>query len=244
MLFSSCMISLINRAIQSVRVLIPALMLLWSANSSSAIAKVFEEYVLKYKVIKLTNEFKFSEARNAINDYVRSNEAPVAEMLKAIELHYMPRSKLTPAEEEALQKVSSLDSILANSRSLELCKQCVRQYPKSEYAHIMLSRLYFWQLKDSLAVSEARKACEIAPENLHALENFFQCCVFAHRKKDAAKVLSAIVKTDPRHQLGAEYGSRRGKSGADDFFDPLIDRRALKKVLKRELEEEMRNSGQ
>ena len=244
MLFSSCMISLINRTLQSVRVLIPALMLLWSANSSSAIAKVFEEYVLKYKVINLTNEFKFSEARNAINDYVRSNEAPVAEMLKAIELHYMPRSKLTPAEEEALQKVSSLDSILANSRSLELCKQCVRQYPQSEYSHIMLSRLYFWQLKDSLAVSEARKAVEIAPENLHALENLFTCCVYAHRKKDAAKVLSAIVKTNPRHQLGAENGSRRGKSGSDDSFDPLIDRRALKKELKKEMEEEMRNSGQ
>lgn len=244
MLFSSCMISLINRALQSVRVLIPSLIMLSSVNSSCAASKLSDPYVLKNKVIGLTSDYKFTAAQNAIDDYNRSADPKFETLLKAIELHYMPRSKLTPAEEEALQKVSSLDSILANSRSLELCKQCVRQYPQSEYAHIMLSRLYFWQLKDSLAVSEARKAVEIAPENLHALENFFQCCVFAHRKKDAAKVLSAIVKTDPRHQLGAEYASRRGKSGADDFFDPLIDRRALKKELKKEMEEEMRNSGQ
>lgn len=220
------------------------LLALSSVNSSCAASKLSDPYVLKNKIIGLTCDYKFTAAQNAIDDYNSSADPKFETMVKAIELHYMPRSKLTPTAEEALQKVSSLDSILANSRSLELCKQCVRQYPQSEYAHIMLSRLYFWQLKDSLAFSEARKAVEIAPENLHALENLFQCCVYAHRKRDAANVLSAIVKTDPRHQLGADFSATRGQSGADDFFDPLIDRRALKKELKKELEEEMRNSGQ
>lgn len=230
--------------LQLVRVCSSLLIALSSANSSCAASKLSDPYVLKNNVIGLTYDHKFTAAQNALDDYKRSADSKFESMVKAIDLHYMPRSKLTPAEEEALQKVSSLDSILANSRSLELCKQCVRQYPQSEYAHIMLSRLYFWQLKDSLAVSEARKAVEIAPENLYALENLFKCCVFAHRKKDAAKALSAIVKTDPRNQLGADIGAPQGQSGGDDYLDPPFDRCALKKELKKEMEEEMRNSGQ
>jgi predicted Zn-dependent protease len=230
--------------LELIRVSICILFALSSVPASCATPTQSDPYVLKNRVIGLTYDYKFTAAQNAIDDYNRAADAKYATMVKSIELHYMPRSKLSPSAEEALQKVSSLDSVLANSRSLDLCKQCVRQYPQSEYAHIMLSRLYFWQLKDSLAVSEARKAVEIAPENLHALENHFNCCVYAHRKKDAAKVLSAIVKTDPRHQLGADFGATQGQSGGDDFFDPLIDRSALKKELKKEMEEELRNSGQ
>lgn len=244
MLFVRYLLDWTIENLELVRVCICILFALSSVPASCATPTQSDPYVLKNKVISLTYDYKFTAAQNAIDDYNRAADAKFETMLKAIELHYMPRSKLSPSAEAALQKVSSMDSVLANRLSLELCKQSVKRYPQSEYAHIMLSRLYFWQLKDSLAVSEARKAVEIAPENLHALENLFKCCVYAHRKKDAAKVLSAIEKTDPRHQLGAEFVATQGQSGGDDFFDPLIDRSVLKKELKKEMEEEMRNSGQ
>lgn len=98
----------------------------------------------------------------------------------------------------------------------------------------MLSRLYFYDVKDSSAVSEAYEAVHIAPENLHALENLGICCLQTHRKKDAISAFNAIKKIDPKNKLASEFFATLEDTGGNINAFPLLNRSSIKKTLENE----------
>lgn len=223
---------------QLVRGLICAALALFLANASFASTELSDPIVLQRRISYLIEDCKFTEAQNVISDSMRAGDAAFAMKVKKIELFYMPKTKLTPAAEKMLQSAHASFLAFDFEKFLALSKECVREYPQSEYARIMLSRSYYWEVKDGATVSEAFKAVELAPDNLAALGNLGRCCMYAHRKNDAVKAFHAIEQIDPRNQPAAQFFAMLDAAAGDIRAIPMIDRRLAKK----ELEEEIRNS--
>ena len=191
--------------------------------------------VFTRQISYLVEACKFTEASDLLKAAVNSGDSALVPTLQQIELHYMPRIKISPAAEELLRKADASYAKGDYKAFRVLSKQCTELYPQSEFAHLILSKSYFGDAQDSLAISEAKKAVSIAPDNIQALQHLGRCYMYAHRKNEAVKTFKAIQAIEPRNVSARDFFSMlndvRGRIG--DI--PMIDRQLAKKELEKQV---------
>jgi len=182
---------------------------------------------LKTLVYNLTADCKFNEAQNLVDEASSSADSALINTASKIQRYRMPQKRMSVQEEQLLRQARALNPSKELSRIQGLLKRCVTSFPNSEYAHIKLSEIYFLSMQDSMALSEARKAVALAPENLDALCNLGRCFIYFGQKAEALNTFNTIRNIDPKDLAASDFFYMMEQANGDISALKVIDRASL-----------------